>query len=217
MKPDTNDEKILVIKRELILDANGFQGFLPVNDFNSYQQCILKHQEYFWRSEMENNPSYKQIIPYLIFKHNDTFFIMQRKSTASETRLKNKYSLGIGGHIRQEDLGVGGTLQAWAHREFEEEVSFDGTLTIHPLGLINDDSNAVGQVHIGFAFLLEGSSSSIAIKSEHKEGKLLTLEQLRPLYDNMEHWSQLVFDYVYQIQILTAPSNHMATKHKEIL
>ncbi len=215
MKP--NDEKILVIKRDIILGSEHIQGFLPILNFARYQQLILKHQEFLWRSTMENDPGYKQIIPYLIFKHNDTFFVMQRKSTASETRLQNKYSLGIGGHIRQEDLGAGDTLQSWAQREFEEEVSFDGTLTIHPLGLINDDSNAVGQVHIGFVFLLEGSSSSIAIKSEHKEGKLLTLEQLKPLYGNMENWSQLVFDYLHQTNNVQASTQFIQAKSKETL
>jgi len=195
MKPAISDEKILVVKREILFSAAEFQGFLPLDDFGSYQQLIKQHQKFLWRSAMETDPSYKQIIPYLIFCHNDHYFLMQRKKTASETRLKNKHSLGIGGHIREEDMD-GATLIDWAQREFHEEVAYTGGLSITALGLINDDSNDVGQVHIGFAFLLQGDSPNIAIKSELKEGKLLTLDAMQPLYNSMEHWSQLIVNFL---------------------
>ena len=61
--------------------------------------------------------TYKQIIPYMIFEYADNYFLMERKSTASEQRLKSKLSLGIGGHIRQEDLD-GGTIFDWASENF---------------------------------------------------------------------------------------------------
>ena len=189
------DEKILVIKRELLFAASDFQGFLPMRDFRGYQDLIMRHKQFLWRSAMETDPTYKQIIPYLIFRHANTYFLMRRRSNASETRLKNKYSLGIGGHIRQEDM-VDSSLVGWAQREFSEEVNYKGSFTVRSLGLINDDSTAVGQVHIGFVFLLEGDSAQIRIKDEHKEGSLLILEHMRLLYKNMEIWSQLTFDYL---------------------
>jgi predicted NUDIX family phosphoesterase len=189
------DEKILVVKRDTLFAAGDFQGFVPARNFENYQQIVVRHQEFLWRSTMETDPSYKQIIPYLVFRHNQNFFVMQRKSTATESRLKNKYSLGIGGHIRCEDM-QGKTLSDWARREFEEEVSYAGNLSIQPLGLINDDSNAVGQVHVGFVFLLGGDSANIAVKSELKEGVLMTLAQMQPRYENMERWSQLVYDFL---------------------
>lgn len=190
------DEKILVIPRAtLFAEIPLFNGFQPVSNFGSLQAFINKNQEFHWRSNMENDPSYKQIIPYLVFEYNKTYFLMRRRSTASEQRLKNKFSLGIGGHIRQEDL-TSCNLIDWAQREFHEEVAYQGTLLASPLGLINDDSNAVGQVHLGFVFLLRGNCPDISIRSEHKEGRLVSLDDCKTMYDDLESWSQLVFDYL---------------------
>lgn len=189
------DEKILVVERATLFSDGSLDGFVPMHSFDDVEQLIVKHQKFLWRSEMETDPTYKQIIPYLIFSYEGSYFVMQRRSDASEARLQNKYSLGIGGHIRQEDI-QGKTLAAWAQREFEEEVNYSGTLKIQPLGIINDDSSSVGQVHVGFAFLLEGDSAAISIKSEHKEGKLMSLEQMQPLYQDMETWSQWVYAFL---------------------
>ncbi len=189
------DEKILVVEREALFAGKPFQGFIPVQNFDFYEQCIVQHQQFLWRSAMEDDPRYKQIIPYLVFCHDDQFFMMRRRSDASEVRLKDKCSLGIGGHIRQEDI-TDKSLELWAEREFNEEVEYTGSLRVEPLGLINDDSNMVGQVHIGFVYLLEGDSSQIAIKSEHKEGRLISLDEMASLYDAMETWSQLVYNFL---------------------
>lgn len=190
-----SDEKILVIQRATLFPEIPLDGFVPMESFADYEQLILKHQEFLWRSAMENDPTYKQIIPYLIFTYQGSYFVMQRRSDASEARLQNKYSLGIGGHIRQEDI-QGKTLAEWAQREFAEEINYTGSLKIQPLGLINDDSSPVGQVHVGFAFLIEGDSPAISVKSELKEGKLVSLEAMQPLYENMETWSQWVFAFL---------------------
>ena len=117
---------------------------------------------------------------------------MQRQSSASEQRLRNKYSLGIGGHIRQEDMRNSATLFEWAQREFHEEVSYDGDLAIQPLGILNDDSDDVGKVHLGLVLLLVGNSDKISIKSELKSGKLVTLATCNNYHTSMESWSQIV-------------------------
>lgn len=192
------DEKILVVPTLAIFPTGSFQGFLPQQDFKDHEQLIATHQEFLWRSAMEEDPSYKQIIPYLVFRHADRYFLMRRRSDASEVRLQNKCSLGIGGHIREEDMRDS-TLVSWAEREFNEEVAYAGNLTIKPLGMINDDSNPVGQVHVGFVFLLEGDSADICIKSELKEGNLLTLDAMQPMYEQMESWTQMVFDYLVML------------------
>ena len=64
------------------------------------------------------------------------------------------------------------------------------------IGLLNDDTNAVGQVHIGFVLLLHGDSAEIAVKSELKSGELVTLEQMQTQVESMESWSQLVYDFL---------------------
>ncbi len=188
-------EKILVVKRAKILEEDAFSGFLPIANFAEYLGIINTHKEFLWRADMELDVNYKQIIPYLIFNFQDKFFLMQRKSTASESRLKNKYSLGIGGHIRQEDM-QNNDIFDWAKREFSEEVYYKGNITIKPIGVINDDSDPVGQVHMGFVFLLTGDSDNIKVKSELKDGTLLTLEECEHFYSSMENWSQLAVSYL---------------------
>lgn len=188
-----HDEMILVVKRsEFFKQESPWAGLKQV-DFDFYLALINKKKEFLPRSTMEVDPSYKQIIPYLIFSHKDSFFLMQRNDNATENRLKNKYSLGIGGHIREEDL-TNGSIFSWAEREFHEEVEYKDAFTIKPLGILNDDASAVGQVHVGFVFLLEGSTPHILVKSELKSGQLVTLRECKSYFNSMETWSQIVYE-----------------------
>jgi len=189
------NEYILVVKREFLFSRGEWQG-LKVVDFDSYIDIIQKNKEFLPREHMETNPAFKQIIPYLIFKYEHRYFLMQRQSKASETRLQNKYTLGIGGHIRQEDLQEGSSIFDWARREFHEEINYYGTLKITPIGILNDDSNEVGKVHIGFVLLLEGDSNQISIKSELKSGFLLPLDECQMLTHSMETWSQIAMKHL---------------------
>ena len=192
--PIKQDERILVVKRSDIMPDGPWYGIKQV-DFDHYLEIIHKNMRFLWRSEMEHNPFYKQIIPYMVFTHNNKYFLMQRKATASETRLQNKFSLGIGGHIRMEDM-TSPSIIDWAQREFNEEVAYQGNLTIKPLGIINDDTNPVGQVHIGFVLLLQGDTDNIKVRSELKSGHLVDLMGCRERYEGMESWSQMVFEAI---------------------
>lgn len=194
------DELILVVKREKLLDKDCWQGLKEINS-QEYLSVIDKEKEFLPRSLMETDPRYKQIIPYLIFTHDNKLFLMQRQAKISEQRLKNKYSLGIGGHIRKEDLTTNNIVD-WSRREFQEEVNFHGSYQVKPLGILNDDSNPVGQVHIGFVFLLIGDSSNIKVKSELKSGELLTIAECQLYYESMESWSQMVFDFIKSAKII---------------
>lgn len=192
------DEQILVVKRSyLFADADAWHGLKEVN-FDHYLHIINHKKEFHPRSIMETNPVYKQIIPYLIFTHDNNYFVMQRRSDSSESRLRNKITLGIGGHIRQEDMEEN-SLFAWATREFHEEVEYAGNLTVKPLGIINDDSDDVGKVHIGFAFLLTGDSPAISIKSELKSGVLMPLSECIAQQECMESWSRFVVEFLQKI------------------
>jgi len=192
------DEKILVVPREKIIPKEGFHGIKAVS-FDACLKTINQEKQFLWRSKMEQDPSYKQIIPYLVFTHQDKYFLMQRKGTASEQRLKNKYSLGIGGHIRQEDM-TSNSIFDWARREFHEEVNYAGKLEIEPIGLLNDDTNAVGQVHLGLVLLLKGDSGAISVRSELKNGQLASLQDCELLFDSLESWSQEVFKFLKKQQ-----------------
>lgn len=189
---NSHDEMILVVKRERLFPDGPWEG-LRVDQLTHCLDTIAAHSEFNPRQLMENDPSYKQIIPYLIFQHKDKFFLMQRQERASETRLQSKYSLGIGGHMRLEDFEQGPDLFAWAKREFQEEVAYTGNLEIFPVGVLNDDSNSVGQVHIGLVLMLIGDSSDISVKSELKSGQLMSLIECFDYVHKMETWSQIVF------------------------
>lgn len=192
------DEQVLVVPRGDLFPSEPLHGLVKV-DMKFYEHKALTHGTFMWRSEAEFNPAYKQIIPYLVFNYSDYYFLMQRRPDASEVRLRSKYSLGIGGHIRREDI-EGKTFVDWALREFHEEVDYEGLFTIEPLGLLNEEQTAVGQVHTGFVFLLKGDSDEITIRNEHKSGVLVTLEECTRMYDQLEVWSAWVVDYLRSVK-----------------
>ncbi len=192
LPPHKFNEQILVVKRSHLFPEESWNGLKQVN-FDKYLSIIQDECEFHPRGLMEDDPTYKQIIPYLVFTHEERYFLMERHAKASEQRLKSKLSLGIGGHIRKEDM-AGKSIFDWARREFHEEVNYQGDLAIKPLGILNDDSNDVGKVHIGFVFLLEGDSPEISVKSELQSGQLTRLEELISSKDRMETWSQFVVD-----------------------
>lgn len=191
--PLTHDEAILVIKRTDIFAHHPAWHGLQQEPLKDVMHMITSKKEFLPRSVMETDPQYKQIIPYLIFNHADHYFLMQRQAKASEQRLKNKFTLGIGGHIRQEDMNTDSIFD-WATREFHEEVSYNGSIEIQTLGVLNDDSNAVGQVHLGLVLLLKGDSPYISVKSELKSGDMVSLEKIGDYYERLEGWSQMVYD-----------------------
>jgi predicted NUDIX family phosphoesterase len=186
------DEMILVVRRDTFFQKGYFQGLFKDRK-GVYEHVVNKKKEFRSRGSMEENILYKQIIPYLVFHHGGKYFVMQRTDNGSENRLHNNYSLGIGGHVRKEDL-QGSAIIDWAKREFHEEITYNGNLEFELLGILNDDSNAVGRVHVGFVYLLHGDSDQISIKSELKSGELKTLEECKLLYDQFETWSKIIFD-----------------------
>jgi len=187
-----HEEQILVVPREKLFEGEAWHGLhIPQN--TRFVDRVLEHKEFQPRGAMEEDTRYKQIIPYLVFHHGGKLFLMQRASTSNEQRLKNTYSVGIGGHIRKEDMQTDNILD-WAHREFHEEVSYNGT--IHPtfLGILNDDTNDVGQVHAAFVYLLHGDSADIHVTSELQSGTLVSLPGCLEYRDWLESWSQIVLD-----------------------
>lgn len=196
LTPKHLSEEIVVIPRNVLDELGIGSGFTPFADLGMIERTINESMMYTKRETAEQDERYKQIIPYLIFRHEQRYFIMQRKASAREQRLRNKVSLGIGGHIRKTDLS--GSIAEWGLREFNEEVWYPGGLETTFLGIINDDSNAVGRVHVGLAFLLNADSDQISVRSELKKGSLMTLQEAYTHYEEMETWSQLVIDHLKQ-------------------
>ena len=193
-------EQIAVVNTKNLFLSGTWQG-LKTTGLEEIIKTIQEQKEFLPRGLAETNVDYKQIIPYVVFKfqdqHNQTnhdlYFLMQRKATASESRLAHNYSLGIGGHLREKDLKSASVFD-WAQREFNEEINYTDPFTIELIGMINDDSNEVGQVHLGLVMVVTGSTKNISIKSELKNGQLLTLDECNTYYNQMETWTQIVFD-----------------------
>ena len=185
-------ESILVVKRDTLFENSPAWHGISIEALHPILATIVQHQESMPRNLAETDPTYKQIISYMVFTFDSKLFVMQRKSKGNEQVLANKLSIGIGGHMNQEDL-QGETLFDWISREFEEEVSYEGGLAMHTLGFLNDDSNEIGKRHIGLVVLLKGDNGNITLNGdEHKSGQLLSMEECFERFDEFENWSQLV-------------------------
>ncbi len=191
------EEKVLVIKAEDAFKKGNWQGINT--EFIQYIFLLSKEQgKFLRRGEVEDDPSWQQIIPYIVVRHNQKVFLMQRKDTASEKRLASLYSIGVGGHIRAEDLKEGETFIDWSRREMDEELDYKGKLVFDIVGVLNDLDSEVGSVHLGIIILAEIDNTNVAIRDEHQTGKFVNISELKNYYGQLEGWSRIVFDHLNQ-------------------
>lgn len=184
-------QEVLVVPTESVKEVNDFQGFLKFNE--SLLMTLLVDNEYQPRDLMEKDPSFKQIIPYGIITTADNKVFCYPRG-GSEERLHENYSVGVGGHIDKEDSSEGNPILRCLKRELQEELTLGTDPRIHYAGFINDDSNEVGQVHLGVVFLIAiPSSDTVETKDETSGGKFVDmLELLRLSEDNkLETWSDI--------------------------
>jgi predicted NUDIX family phosphoesterase len=153
---------------------------------------ILKNTIYYPRQEAEINEQYKQLVAYIIVTYKNNFFLVQRASNCSEKKLCNKYSIGIGGHLRAEDIRK--TFLEWGLREFHEEVSYLDNFDIEQYAIINDNSNEVGKLHLGITYLISLTNNNITLQSELKAASFKSLKEVAKYKKNLEPWSQLLLD-----------------------
>lgn len=148
------------------------------------------------RAPAEENPSLKQLIPYVVARRGEReVFATTRLSAGTEERLHGRVSVGIGGHIDRDDaLSSSGVIAGGMRREWDEEVSGQPPETFVFLGLLNDDTNAVGQVHIGLVFearLTPGAVLSVR-ETDKLVGEWMTIDALLAREEELESWSQHV-------------------------
>jgi predicted NUDIX family phosphoesterase len=161
------EERVLCFERKLLEDLGVFQGltlavekYLPILTSNA--QLVYRN-----RSEAEQDRRFKQLIPYVLLICNDKILRYRRGKGGQETRLHGLYSVGIGGHIAEEDHQLPGLsssdrgYQEGMRRELMEEVAIDAA-NEPALAAINDDSTEVGYVHFGIVHVLRVSSENVA-------------------------------------------------------
>jgi predicted NUDIX family phosphoesterase len=193
------DENVLVFPRSLFERLGVFQGFNA--DVDRYLPTILdkKNNSFQSRVRAETDPAFKQIIPYVVVTDGKGILHYVRGKKAGEQRLVAKGSIGIGGHINDEDysLFIDG-LQAFqdaVKREVCEELTVQGLFDARPVGLINDDSTEVGQVHFGIVHVLFCTPEKVK-KNEQviTQVEFVPIEELKVKREQMESWSQLCLD-----------------------
>lgn len=197
---DYKGEEILVIPRDLFDELGSFQGI--ETDIFKYLEAILDPANNFFmeRGKAEEDPSFKQIIPYALFHHNGSYLHYTRGKSGGESRLHAQGSVGIGGHInpideRADPLGRE-TYLAGVEREIEEELRITGGHKNKIVGLLNDDSNEVGQVHLGVVHVFELESDQVT-SGEDPIANLAfqSVESLKgELHDSLETWSKFCVD-----------------------
>lgn len=185
-------ENVLTVKRELI-EAYIPQAGIAVDNTDNVVDIILSNHEFIPRPEAEVDPSHKQIIPYVVLCRGDEVFATRRLKKGGEARLHGLISLGVGGHINPEADGDGSdVLFRGMNREIDEEVYITKKGELIPRGMINDDGNEVGRVHLGLFFTMEVSGQVSVRETEKLEGFWIPKKDLASLMDEMETWSQLV-------------------------
>ncbi len=192
----SEEEHILVIPRALFDHLGAFQGFQP--DAQRYLDAILAPGANFFlpRGPAENDPTHKQIIPYSIFHHAGRYLVYKRGGKSGEKRLVAKQSIGIGGHINphdeREDSLAETTYFNGVEREMAEELRIAGSHTNEVIGLINDDSNEVGQVHLGVVHLFNLDSDEVVSNEDAiQDLRFVPLDELAAAKDSLETWSSI--------------------------
>jgi len=193
------NENVLVVRRSLFDQLASFQGlnFEP----QKYLDAFLSRGNNFFlpRSEAENNPNYKQIIPYALIVFRKTVLHYVRGKKAGEQRLIAKGSIGVGGHMNEGDESLFAmdeqAYRAGVEREVNEEIKIDTPFEDQIVALLNDDSTEVGRVHLGIVHVFKLTEPKV----EKREAMITALtflpkNELLARRETMETWSQICVD-----------------------
>jgi predicted NUDIX family phosphoesterase len=183
-------EQVLVIPRSAIIDAAGWLG-VRRDGVEATLEAVAQQGRFMPRDEAERDTTHKQVIPYLVLRDGERWFLMRRTRAGGDARLHDRWSIGVGGHLNPGDGDVPGGLR----REWAEELDADFVPEFRPVGLLNDDTTPVGSVHLGIVYVADAAGRSVAIRETHKlEGSFATTKEVATVRSRMETWSQLVFD-----------------------
>ncbi|MDP6538986.1 MAG: hypothetical protein QF903_04770 [Planctomycetota bacterium] len=197
-------EFVFVVPRELLFPECYPQGFTPFGAGMVYAEFAARafeHGFFIERRHAEREPRLKQVIPYSLVARGNEVLLMRRLGTGGEERLHDKLSIGVGGHINPVDAsqGLERVLHAATRREVEEELHLEGPWEARPLGILNDDANAVGAVHVGLVQLV-GVQGNVDIReTDQLEGRLVDVDELERRSAegaNFETWSSMLVDRV---------------------
>ena len=193
----TEVEHVLVIPRASIMDDPGWLGVRD-DDVDGFEALVAREGRFEPRPEMEIDRRWKQVIPYLVLRDRDRYFLMRRTKAGADARLHDRWSIGVGGHLNPGD----GDLASGLRREWREELRADFDPEFELIGLLNDDTTDVGSVHLGAVYVADAGGLPVAIRETDKlEGHFATPDEVAAVVDRMETWSALVFEHLVRVRV----------------
>ena len=185
-------ERVYVVPRSAVIDEAGWYG-LRTDRLDAFVARLERDGRYEPRDLMEIDPSYKQVIPYLVLRDGERYFLMQRTTGGGDARLYGRYSIGVGGHLNPGDGGLLGGLR----REWAEELIADFAPAFRLVALLNDDTTEVGTVHLGAVYLADAAGRSVAVRETDKlTGSFVEPGEVEAVADRLETWSRLIFEFL---------------------
>lgn len=192
-----NTEQVLVVPTHLLFLKlqSSFHGFCQ-GRVDELFRIVSEHGSFAPRNEAEENPRLKQIIPYGMLLWGQEVFLMKRTRKGGEARLYERVSLGVGGHVNPVDSTDGDLTKAIGaafERELGEELVVETSYRREAMGLLNDDSNPVGRVHLGVVYRVDLDAPRVQVKEkESLRGSFVPVESLQSQTEHMETWSQIL-------------------------
>ena len=185
-----SDERVLVIPRTAVPDEAGWLG-LRTDGLDAFLDTVASVGRFEPRAAMEVDPTHKQLIPYLVLRDGARYFLMRRTRAGGDVRLHDRWSIGVGGHLTPGDDDLFGGLR----REWREELVADFEPAFVPLALLNDDTTAVGAVHLGVVFVADAAGRLVEVRETDKlEGQFVEPAEVAAVVDDLETWSRIVFE-----------------------
>lgn len=186
------DEQVLVVPRDALPDRAAWHG-LRTDGLDGFAGLVEREGFFRPRPAMETDPSFKQVIPYLVLRDGERFFLMRRTRAGGDPRLHDRYSIGVGGHLNPGDVDLAGGLR----REWAEEVAADFEPEFRLVALLNDDTTEVGSVHLGAVYVADAAGRPVSIRELDKlEGTFAAPAEVAAVADQLESWSRLTFEYL---------------------
>jgi predicted NUDIX family phosphoesterase len=195
-------EQVLVLPRRAVPGGLGFTGIRATStaELEALRAVIVQKGAWMDRPIAEIDPTHKQVIPYVVVRDRggvaERVFLMERTDAGGDARLHRRATIGVGGHINPIDAED--PLSAGLVREWQEELVADWRPDFVPIGLLNDDRNAVGAVHLGVVFAVEAAGRRIDVRERDKlSGQMVSVSEVHAARDRLETWSQLLADSLW--------------------
>ena len=181
-----------MIPRAAIMADPGWHGIVE-GDLAGFETLVRDEGTFVDRAAAEGDRSLKQVIPYLVLRDGERYFLMRRTRAGGDARLHDRFSIGVGGHLNPGDGDLSGGLR----REWAEEVDAGFIPEFELVGLLNDDSTDVGGVHLGAVFTADAAGRPVTIRETDKlTGAFATAAEVAAVADHLESWSALAFDFL---------------------